>query len=101
MRIFGGERIKGLMERFDVPDDEPIEFKFVSNAVAQAQEKVEGANFDLRKHLLEYDDVLNKQRSAVYKRRREIMSLINKDDAAAFIDIRDDRLLGAMLAFGR
>jgi preprotein translocase subunit SecA len=85
LRIFGGDRLKGLMERFDMPDEEPITFGFVSKAVAQAQEKVEGANFDLRKHLLEYDDVLNKQRSAVYKRRLEILSIIDKDDLAAFI----------------
>ncbi len=51
MRIFGGERLQGIMERFDLPEDEPIEFRFVTRAVAQAQEKVEGANFDLRKHL--------------------------------------------------
>ncbi|MDE2019420.1 MAG: preprotein translocase subunit SecA [Patescibacteria group bacterium] len=75
MRIFGGERMKNLMERFDLPDDQPIEFKMVTGAVAQAQEKVEGANFDLRKHLLEYDDVLNKQRAAVYKRRGEMLEV--------------------------
>ena len=79
MRIFGGERMKGLMERFDLPDDQPIEFRMVTNAVAQAQEKVEGANFDLRKHLLEYDDVLNKQRSAVYRRRDEILQALDKE----------------------
>jgi preprotein translocase subunit SecA len=73
LRIFGGERIKNLMERFDLPEDQPLRFGFLSQAVAQAQAKVEGANFDLRKHLLEYDDVLNRQRTAVYKRRREIM----------------------------
>ena len=85
LRIFGGDRLKGLMERFDLPEDEPITFGFVSKTVAQAQGKVEGANFDLRKHLLEYDDVLNKQRSAVYKRRREILSTLDKDDLAALI----------------
>jgi preprotein translocase subunit SecA len=102
LRIFGGDRLKGLMERFDLPEEEPITFSFVSKAVAQAQEKVEGANFDLRKHLLEYDDVLNKQRSAVYKRRREIMSLIDKDTAAAFITAATtgywDAAFGTMIA---
>jgi preprotein translocase subunit SecA len=82
LRIFGGEKLHGIMERFDVPEDQPIEFKFISKAVAQAQEKVEGANFDLRKHLLDYDDVLNKQRSAVYKRRAEILGWLNKEDIA-------------------
>ncbi len=73
LRIFGGDRIRSMIERFDLPEDEPIQVGFISKAVAQAQSKVEGANFDMRKHLLEYDDVLNKQRSAVYKRRQEIL----------------------------
>jgi len=73
LRIFGGDRLKNIMERFDVPEDMPIQFGFISKAVAEAQAKVEGANFDMRKHLLEYDDVLNRQRTAVYKRRQEIM----------------------------
>jgi preprotein translocase subunit SecA len=80
LRIFGGDRLRSIMERFDLPDDQPIEFKFISKSVAEAQAKVEGANFDLRKHLLEYDDVLNKQRSAVYKRRDEILALAKKED---------------------
>jgi preprotein translocase subunit SecA len=79
LRIFGGDRMKALMERFDVPDDQPLQFGFLSRTVAQAQAKVEGANFDMRKHLLEYDDVLNKQRGAVYKRRQEILESLNKD----------------------
>ena len=82
LRIFGGERLRSIMERFDLPDDQPIEFKFVSKAVEEAQAKVEGAHFDLRKHLLEYDDVLNKQRGAVYKRRAEMLGLLNKEDVA-------------------
>ena len=80
LRIFGGDRLKGMMEKLDVPVDQPIEFKFVTGAVAQAQEKVEGANFDLRKHLLDYDDVLNKQRAAVYKRRTDILDTLNKEN---------------------
>jgi preprotein translocase subunit SecA len=85
LRIFGGGRIKGMMERFDLPEDEPIAFGFVTKAVAQAQEKVEGSNFDLRKHLLEYDDVLNKQRGAIYKRRREILEAMDKETVAKMI----------------
>jgi preprotein translocase subunit SecA len=85
LRIFGGDRLKGLMDRFDVPDTEPIQFSFVTRAVAQAQEKVEGANFDFRKHLLEYDDVLNKQRSAVYERRQRILGMLTKEEIAAAI----------------
>ncbi len=83
LRIFGGERLRGIMERFDLPDDQPIEFKFISKAVEEAQAKVEGANFDLRKHLLEYDDVLNKQRAAVYKRREELLGLLSKEEVAS------------------
>ncbi|HEY5220793.1 MAG TPA: preprotein translocase subunit SecA [Candidatus Paceibacterota bacterium] len=87
LRIFGGDRIKGIMERFDLPENEPIEFGMVTKAVEQAQEKVEGANFDMRKHLLEYDDVLNKQRGAVYKRRTEFLEL---SDATAIANVIAD-----------
>jgi preprotein translocase subunit SecA len=74
MRVFGGERVKKMMEAFKVPEDMPIESKLVSRSVSQAQSRVEGFNFDARKHLLDYDDVLNKQRKAVYKKRQEIIS---------------------------
>lgn len=82
LRIFGGERLQSMMEKLNVPEDQPIEFSFVTKAVAQAQEKVEGAHFDLRKHLLDYDDVLNKQRAAVYKRRSEILGMLAREDIA-------------------
>jgi len=85
LRIFGGERIKNLMERFNLPEDQPIQMGMVSKAVAEAQAKVEGANFDLRKHLLEYDDVLNQQRSAVYRKRQEILGSINRNDLPLLI----------------
>ncbi len=74
LRIFGGERVKSLMESFNLPEDQPIESKLVSRLVNEAQKKIEGFNFDARKHLLEYDDVLNKQRIAVYKKRQELFS---------------------------
>jgi preprotein translocase subunit SecA len=81
LRIFGGEKIKSLMESFNLPEDQPIESKLVSKVVNEAQKKVEGFNFDLRKHLLEYDDVLNKQRTAFYKKRQEILKTqISADD---------------------
>lgn len=73
MRIFGGERIKGMMQTLNIPDDQPMESKLVSKALVSAQKKVEGMNFDARKHLLDYDDVLNKQRISVYHRRQEIL----------------------------
>ncbi|MDO8264794.1 MAG: preprotein translocase subunit SecA [Candidatus Parcubacteria bacterium] len=73
MRIFGGDRIKSIMEMLKVPEDEPIEAKMVSGVIESAQEKIEGANFDLRKHVLDYDDVLNKHRDVIYRKRGEIL----------------------------
>ena len=73
MRIFGGDRIKRFMEMLKVPEDMPIQARMLSRAISQAQSKVEGMNFDARKHLLEYDDVLNKQRKAIYTKRREML----------------------------
>jgi len=73
MRLFGGDTIAGLMTRFNMPEDVPLEHPIVSRAIQQAQVKVEGFNFDIRKHLVEYDDVLNKQREIIYKARRKIL----------------------------
>ena len=73
MRIFGGDKIKSLMGFMKIPEDQPIEAKLVSGAIESAQSKIEGMNFDLRKHVLEYDDVMNKQREVIYKKRREIL----------------------------
>ena len=73
MRIFGGERIKSLMTALKMPEDLPIEMNLVSRAIEDAQSKVEGFNFDARKNLLEYDNVMNKHREFIYKRRKEIL----------------------------
>ena len=73
MRIFGGEQISRLMTFFDFPEDQPLSHPMVSKAIEQAQVKVEGFNFDIRKHLVEFDDVLNKQRQIIYDRRRKIL----------------------------
>ena len=73
MRLFGGEKISGIMTRFNMPEDVPLEHPLVSKAIEQAQTKVEGFNFDIRKHLVEYDDVLNKQREIIYKRKRALL----------------------------
>jgi preprotein translocase subunit SecA len=73
MRIFGGDRMKNMMATLRVPEDMPIENKLISKSIESAQHKVEGHNFDIRKHLVEYDDVINKHREAIYKRRREIL----------------------------
>jgi preprotein translocase subunit SecA len=74
LRIFGGERITGIMEKLGMEDGEPIENKLISKAIENAQAKVEGHNFDIRKQLLEYDDVMNQQREVVYRQRREALS---------------------------
>ena len=74
LRIFGGERITGIMEKLGMEDDEPIENKLISKAIENAQAKVEGHNFDIRKQLLEYDDVMNQQREVVYRQRREALN---------------------------
>ncbi|MCX6741417.1 MAG: preprotein translocase subunit SecA [Candidatus Parcubacteria bacterium] len=73
MRIFGGDRIKSLMNTLKIPKDMPLEHRLVANSLEAAQRKVEGMNFDVRKHLLDYDDILNKHRFAIYKRRQEIL----------------------------
>jgi preprotein translocase subunit SecA len=73
MRIFGGERIKALMYRFGMTEGVPIESKMISNRIENAQKSVEAQNFDARKHLLEYDDVMNKQRETIYSIRRSAL----------------------------
>jgi len=75
LRIFGGDRIKSLMGFLKLPEDQPIEAKLISGAIEGAQEKIEGMNFDVRKHLLDYDDVLNKHREVIYKKRKEMLEI--------------------------
>ena len=82
MRIFAGDRLKGVMTRFNIPEDMPIEQKMITRILESAQKKVESHHFDTRKHLLSYDDVLNKQRDVIYKKRREIL-----DSAKYEIDV--------------
>jgi preprotein translocase subunit SecA len=74
MRRFGGQSVSGLMERLGMEEDVPIEHNLVSKAIENAQVRVEGYNFDIRKHVLEYDDVVNKQREIIYSQRRQILS---------------------------
>jgi preprotein translocase SecA subunit len=73
LRIFGAERIQGLMTRLGMEEGEPIEHRLITRAIANAQSKVEAHNFDVRKHLLEYDDVLNTQREVIYNQRRDVL----------------------------
>ena len=80
MRIFGGEKIKNLMTALNVPEDEPIQAGMISGAIESAQSKIEGFNFDARKHLLEYDDVINKHREIIYKKRMEFLETSDLKD---------------------
>jgi len=75
LRIFGSDRIGGVMEKLRMPDDVPIENKMISKSLEQAQRKVEGNNFDVRKHLVEYDDVMNKHREVIYSKRQEVLEV--------------------------
>lgn len=92
MRIFGSDRMKGLMDRLGVPDDMPLESGLVSKSIEQAQKKVEGHNFDIRKHLVEYDDVINKHREVIYKRRREILMAEPAEVVAKLKDVIDKEI---------
>lgn len=73
MRRFGGDKLKNMMTTLRLPEDEPIQNRLISRTIESAQSKIEGFNFDIRKHVLEYDDVMNKQREVVYRRRRAIL----------------------------
>jgi preprotein translocase subunit SecA len=77
LRIFGGERITGIMEKLGMQEGEPIEHSMISRAIENAQSKVEGHNFEIRKQLLEYDDVMNQQREVIYRQRREALNGTN------------------------
>ena len=88
MRIFNGERIQKIMTMLNIPEDEPITHKMVTNAIEGAQRKVEGHNFDMRKHLLDYDDVMNQQRNSIYKMRRNILE--GKDLERTTLDMLGD-----------
>jgi preprotein translocase subunit SecA len=74
LRIFGSGRITGIMDKLGMEEDEPIQHTMISRAIENAQRKVEGHNFEIRKHLLEYDDVMNKQREVIYQQRRDVLA---------------------------
>ncbi len=73
MRLFGGDRLKSMMQRLKVPEDVPLENRMVSRSIESAQKKVEGHNFDIRRHVVQYDDVMNKHREIMYKRRQKLL----------------------------
>ena len=94
LRIFGGERISNLMDKLNIEEDEPIEHVFITKAIGNAQKKVEGYHFDIRKHVLEYDDVMEKQRSIIYSRRRDILG----DEVHDLILEMSDGVIDQMMA---
>jgi len=81
MRIFGGEKIKNLMSMLKIPEDEPIEARMVSGAIESSQSKIEGMHFDARRHVLDYDNVMNKHREVIYKKRKETLEKVSKGEA--------------------
>ena len=94
MRIFNGEMIQKIMNRMNVPDDEPIEARMVTRSIEGAQRKVEGHHFDIRKHLLDYDDVMNQQRHIIYGMRRKVLE--DQDVERTYLDMLGD-LVSAVL----
>ncbi len=89
MRIFGSDRLKNVMQKLNFPEDMPIENGIVSKSLETAQHKVESHNYDIRKHLLEYDDVLNRHRTAVYEKRYKILMLADSDEEAEWSKLND------------
>jgi preprotein translocase subunit SecA len=90
MRVFASDTIKNLMGRFGIPEDEPIENSMVTRALESAQTKIEGFNFDSRKHVLEYDNVLDKQRRAMYARRNAVLVGRDSEVADVLMDLAKD-----------
>jgi preprotein translocase subunit SecA len=98
MRIFGSDRVGTMMERLGLPEDTPIQHGLISKSLEQAQKKVESQNFDIRKHLVEYDDVMNRQREFIYGKRRLAMGSESlKDEFLDYFDGEADRIVGSFI----
>jgi len=97
MRIFGSDRIKSLMSKLGIPEDMPINNKIISKSIESAQTKVEGHHFDIRKHLVEYDDVINKHREVIYNLRRRLMAMPD-EDARQEILLRVDEVINNIVS---
>ena len=99
MKIFGGDRIVKVYERLGADEDMPINSKMISNAVESAQKKVEGKNFSIRKHVLQYDDVMNSQREIIYAQRKQVLDGDNlKDNVLNMIDDSIERMVNGYVA---
>jgi preprotein translocase subunit SecA len=97
LRIFGSQRIQKIMERLGMEEGEPIEHRLVTRAIATAQKRVETHNFEIRKHLLEYDDVMNKQREVIYGMRRQILDGASQETTVA--EWIEDLVTGALESY--
>jgi preprotein translocase subunit SecA len=97
MRRFGGDRMKGFMSWANIPENEPLEHGMVSKSIQQAQVRVEGHNFDIRKRVVEYDDVVNKQREVIYKQRREV--LLAEDLRERYLKFLEDMIVDIIEEF--
>ena len=95
MRRFGGDKMKSMMTTLGLPEDEPIVNSLISRTIESAQSKIEGFNFDIRKHVLEYDDVMNKQREVVYRKRRTMLTMDDfRDETLRLISEELDHMIG-------
>ena len=94
MRRFGGDKLISMMNTLGLPEDQPIQNKIISKTIENAQSKIEGFNFDIRKHVLEYDDVMNRQREVIYKKRREILETADlKNEMLGYISQEMENLI--------
>jgi preprotein translocase subunit SecA len=89
MRVFGSDRIKSIMNTLGLPEDMPIENKLITKSVEKSQVRVEGYNFDMRKHLVEYDDIVNKQREVIYQKRKDILKLASGEKIEEYDNLTD------------
>ena len=101
MRIFGSDRVSGLMERLGMEEGEAIEHPWVTKAIQNSQKKVEGRNFDMRKQLLEYDDVANEQRKVVYAERDLLMTLDDVSEHVATMRMKSSARLSTSMCHER
>ncbi len=94
MRRFGGDKLKNMMDTLGLPEDQPIQNSIISKTIENAQNKIEGYNFDIRKHVLDYDDVMNKQRETVYKKRKELLAATDvKNDMMHYVEEEIERII--------
>ena len=99
MRRFGGDKLKSVMTTLKLPEDEPIQNRLISRTIESAQTKIEGFNFDIRKHVLEYDDVMNKQREVIYRRRRNVLGTKSmKNETLHLFEEEIEKILSAHAA---